>query len=90
MKKHNEQFENNISRLLKTSRESNRPSEEFTQNLIDEALTELKTDQNRRQKRSNVMKFRRWHPVEIAAGFAICIFMLGLLVNHLGENVQSS
>ena len=62
MKKHNEQFENNISRLLKTGRESNRPSDEFTQNLIDDALNELKTDQDRRQKRSKVMKFRKWHP----------------------------
>ncbi|MHC4287972.1 MAG: vWA domain-containing protein, partial [Planctomycetota bacterium] len=89
MKKHNEQFENNISRLLKTGRESNMPSEEFTQNLVDDALTELKTDQDRRQKRSNVMKPRNFHFLEIAAGFAVCICLLGLVMVHLGSDIES-
>ncbi len=56
MKKHNEQFEKNISRLVKSTRESQIPSESFTNNLIDEALKELPKDQSRRQKRNITMK----------------------------------
>lgn len=56
MKKHNEQFEKNISRLVKTTGQSQIPSENFTNSLIDEALKEIQTGQPGRQKRSLVMK----------------------------------
>ncbi|MFZ9024280.1 MAG: YfbK domain-containing protein, partial [Anaerohalosphaeraceae bacterium] len=91
MKKHNEQFENNISRLLKTSRESNRPSEEFTQNLVDDALNELKTDQDRRQRRRKTVKYRFPHELKFVATFIICGGLVSLIcaLILIGDNVQS-
>ena len=89
MKKQTEQFENNISRLLKTGRESKMPSQEFTNNLIDEALNELKTDQDRRQKRSKAIKLRKWHWLEIAAIFLICGGFIYMLLINLSQKVEN-
>lgn len=73
MKKQNEQFEKNISRLVKSTCQSQIPSENFTNNLIDEALQELVPDQARRQKRSIFMKSFMKSFIKIAA----CVIIVG-------------
>lgn len=88
MNNQNKQFEGNIHRLLKANRESNMPTEKFTNDLISDVLNELKADQDRRQKRSKNMKLRKWHWMEIAAVFIFCGGMIGLLINHLGNQVM--
>ncbi len=72
MKKHNEQFEQNIARLVKSTGENQIPSENFTQNLIDEALKELPQNQPQRQ-RSKTMKSIIKSFIKISA----CIIVVG-------------
>ncbi len=93
MKKQTKQFENNISRLLKTGRQSNTPPQEFTNTLIDEALNELESDQHRRQKRSKPTRshFPKW--LKVAAVFLICGGLLGsvvITIRHRLENKLQS
>ena len=72
MKKHNEQFEKNIARLIKSTREQQIPSENFTHNLIEEALKELPNDPSRRQ-RSTFMK-RTYKRLLVTAAALIIVF----------------
>ncbi|RKY08703.1 MAG: hypothetical protein DRP65_08765, partial [Planctomycetota bacterium] len=44
MKKKDNNLEKNISRLVKLTADSDKPSEAFTESLIDEALQELEGD----------------------------------------------
>jgi Ca-activated chloride channel family protein len=80
MKKHNEQFEKNIARLIKSTSESKIPSENFTNNLIDEALKKLPENQPRRQKRSTIMKPFIKSFIKIAACVAIIVVPLSMIL----------
>ena len=89
MKNPNKQFEKNVSRLLKTGRESKMPSQEFTNTLIDGALNELESDQHRRQKRRKAIKLRKWPLVEIAAILLLCGGFICMVAINLGQKVES-
>jgi Ca-activated chloride channel family protein len=90
MKNKNDTFEQNISRLLKTGRESSMPSEEFVNTLIEKAMQELENDQTGRQKRSKPMKrhFPKW--LKIAAVLIICGGLLPLILLVLVGRVVKS
>ncbi|MDH4202526.1 MAG: von Willebrand factor type A domain-containing protein [Phycisphaerae bacterium] len=79
MKKHNEQFEKNIARLVKSTGEQQIPSEHFTNDLIEEALKGLPKDQPRRQKRSTIMKPFIKSFIKIAA----CVTIVGALLSAI-------
>ena len=83
MKKQNEQFEKNIARLVKSTSESQIPSENFTNNLIDEALKELPKNQPGRQKRSTTMKPINKNLITIAACAAIVGIITGIMMPSL-------
>ena len=88
--KKNEQFEYNISRLVKTSRESKMPSEKFVNTLIDKAMQELENEQTGRQNRSKPMKshFSKW--LKIAAVIIICGGLLSLVATTILMNFERS
>ena len=80
MKKHNEQFEKNIARLVKSTGDQQIPSENFTNNLIEEALKELPKKQTRRE-RSNIMapfvkSFIKIAACVVVVGFVLSAFLM--------------
>lgn len=88
MKKHSEQFEKNISRLVKITGQSQIPSENFTSGLIDEALKEIQTGQPGRQKRSLVMKNTKRF-ITVAACLLIAAGIFNLLTPSLSKIKKS-
>lgn len=89
MNNQNKQFEDNIYRLLKANRESNMPTEKFTNDLTNDVLNELNTDQDRRQKRRKTTKFKKLHPLEIAALLLLCGGFLFMVFINLGQQFES-
>jgi hypothetical protein len=96
MNNQNKQFEENMVRLFKANRDSNMPTEKFTNDLINDVLHELEADQGGRQKSRETMNFRKLHWMEIAAvlvfcgGFVFMVFInLGQHVNNKMESISS-
>jgi len=73
MKRKNDNLDKNISRLVKLAGEPDKPNEEFTNSLIDEALSKLKqsgTDQPREEK-DKLMKVKWLKRFAYAASIVI-------------------
>lgn len=81
----NKQFEDNIVRLLKTSRESNMPSEDFVNNLIDDALNEFEPNLQKRQKGAKP-HLPGWF--KVAAVLILCSGLVCSVVIQLGRRVE--
>lgn len=77
-----QQLEENIARLVKTSGDSQLPSEDFTKNLIDKAVNELDPPKQAPKKQSSLSKVVP-DLLKIAAVAAIVAFLVSALVPSL-------
>ena len=76
MKKKDNNLEKNISRLVKLTAESDRPSEAFMEDLISEATKELARQQRTGAGRLGMSRTVRWAGVAAAA---VILIAAGLL-----------
>ncbi len=80
MKKHSEQFDSNISRLVKLSSDSERPSEAFTEKLIGDVLGNEKLAEQPEMERKYPMK-RKWiFRISVAACLLVIAGLAGLFM----------
>ena len=57
MKPENKNYENNISRLVKLTGDTEKPNTEFTNSLVNEAINQLKhTDQDQGKEKRKIKK----------------------------------
>ena len=72
MKKNNENFDKNISRMVKLTRDAKTPSKAFTESLMDQALSQLESQPagRKRAERNRAMKIH-WKPTAVAAAAII-------------------
>lgn len=88
MTKHkDEQFEKNISRLVKLANDSDKPSEKFQKSLTDEALKKLEqsTAKQQRDRRDTIMTAKR-----IFALAASVVIVAGILAAILTPHLQKA
>jgi Ca-activated chloride channel family protein len=83
MKKKNEKFEKNISRLIKLTNDTNEPSENFIENLTNDALTQLSQPQS---TGVNKMKPLYKRILKIAAVFAFVAILAAVLMPSLQKS----
>ena len=92
MKKKENNFEKNISRLVKLTADSDKPSEAFTQSLIDKALQELegcgggRTREGRKINMKVTFKTLAWAAVILIA----CGVVFSLIVSSLQKGSERS
>lgn len=82
MKSKENDFEKNISRLVKLAGDSDKPSKAFSDSLIDDTLSELR--QAKGQGQARVVWFKR--PAWIGTAAAVLVVGLLLMISHLGED----
>jgi Ca-activated chloride channel family protein len=84
MKNKDNNLEKNISRMVKQVGDSNTPSKDFTNSLIDEALGELKQQSvgRERDRRGTIMKVKKIFAYA-AAIFIVCGVLLALMMPPL-------
>ncbi|MCE5341714.1 MAG: von Willebrand factor type A domain-containing protein [Planctomycetaceae bacterium] len=87
MKKKNEQFEKNISRLIKLTNDTNSPSENFIDNLTNDALTQLSRPQS---TGVNKMKPLYKRILKIAAVFAFVAIIAAAVMRPSLSKMQYS
>lgn len=80
MKQHNEQFDSNISRLVKLSSDSERPSEHFTENLIGEVLGDDKVAKRPEMERKYPVKLKWIIRISVAACLLVMAGLAGLFI----------
>jgi Ca-activated chloride channel family protein len=88
MKKNSEQFESNISRLVKLAGDSERPSEPFTEKLIGEVLGSEKSGQLPPEMERKYPMKRNWTYRITAA--ACVLVMVGLMVAIMPPALQKA
>ena len=76
MKKKDNNLEKNISRLVKLTAESDRPSEAFMEDLISEATKELTRQQRTGAGRLEMSRTVRWAVVAAAAVLVVAVGVL--------------
>lgn len=86
MNEQEKQLDSNLSRIVKSTKQSQQPSEQFTQQLIDTALAELSgQNTDRRQKRRPVMKTVRFF-IKIAAVIVVMGVLASVFMPPLHKN----
>ena len=87
MKKHPNNLEKNISRLVKLTSDSDTPNQQFVDSLIDDALKELHHAESDppRSERNTTMKLTFNKIMAIAASFIIVAVLLGVVLPSLNK-----
>ena len=91
MKPENKKFEENISRLVKSTGDLNKPNKDFTESLIDNAIGKLKSPEAipSRKRKGPVMTAKKM--LTLAASIiVVCSIVLTMVVRNTSESEETS